>query len=301
MEKEIIKLIERKGPLTGSEIQETLGGDSIVLWQTCQRSTNLKIRNVGTHYLRLDPRIRGFARLSPSIWREFLTYSVVGIAEDPIAIERKAKEVLFNVEQVSKAKLELAYRVVAGISGHIESLSPSDYQVCFIIAGDIVHNMAHDVLRPEKSTRRLVSGSDIDLVVIADDQAPDDLMKRLDDAIFQEKYSLLMTPHVNEEIDYIVKKLERVREQVRFETFKQMVACKILHEGTLLYGSEVLFNAVKNILRQTGVSDKLNDLERQAKTFRRDVEAYLLRESPERIRGEMLDLFYPSEESEEFE
>jgi hypothetical protein len=110
-----------------------------------------------------------------------------------------------------------------------------------------------------------------------------------------------MTPHVNEEIDYIVKKLERVREQVRFETFKQMVACKILHEGTLLYGSEVLFNGVKRILRQTGVSDKLSDLGRQAKTFRRDVEAYLLRESPERIRGEMLDLFYPSEESEEFE
>ena len=301
MEKEIIKLIEHKGPLTGSEIWETFGGDGIILWQICKGSKNLAIRAVGTRYLRLDRRVEGFARLSPSIWREFLTYSVVGISGDPNPLESRAMELTSHIEAVSRAKLKLAYHVVSGLTGQIESLFLLDHRLCFIIAGDIVYNMAHDVPRPERSTGKLVKGSDIDLVVIADDQTPDDLMKRLDDAIYQEKYRLLISPHVKEEVDYIVKKVVRVKEQIKFETFKHMVACKILHEGTLLHGSEDLFRDVKAMLLQTGVADKINDLEKRAKIFRRDAEEYLLREAPEKIRDETLFLFHPSEESEEFE
>jgi hypothetical protein len=301
MEKEIIKLIKHKGPLTGSEMWETFGGDGITLWQICKGSKNLAIRTVGTRYLRLDRRVDGFARLSPSIWREFLTYSVVGISGDSNPLKSMAMELTSHFEAVSRAKLELAYHLVSGLTGQIESLFLLDHRLCFIIAGDIVYNMAHDVPRPERSTGKLVKGSDIDLVVIADDQTPDDLMKRLDDAIYQEKYRLLISPHVKEEVDYIVKKVVRVGEQIRFETFKHMVACKILHEGTLLYGSEDLFRDVKAMLLQTGVADKLNELEKRARIFRRNAEEYLLREAPEKIRNETLHLFYPSEESEEFE
>ena len=301
MEKEIIKLIEHKGPLTGSEIWETFGGDGIILWQICKGSKNLAIRAVGTRYLRLDRRVEGFARLSPSIWREFLTYSVVGISGDPNPLESRAMELTSHIEAVSRAKLKLAYHVVSGLTGQIESLFLLEHRLCFIIAGDIVYNMAHDVPRPERSTGKLVKGSDIDLIVIADDQTPDDLMKRLDDAIYQEKYRLLISPHVKEEVDYIVKKVVRVKEQIKFETFKHMVACKILHEGTLLHGSEDLFRDVKAMLLQTGVAEKINDLEKLAKIFRRDAEEYLLREAPEKIRDETLFLFHPSEESEEFE
>jgi hypothetical protein len=58
----------------------------------------------------------------------------------------------------------------------------------------------------------------MDLVVVVDDQFPKASMERMDEAIYKEKYRLLITPHLREEIDYIVKKLERVREQVRFDT-----------------------------------------------------------------------------------
>ena len=301
MEKQIIKLIEQKGPLTGLEVWGTIGGDGIILWQACKGSKNLVIRTVGTRYLRLDRRVEGFARLSPSIWREFLTYSVVGIPGDPNVLEQRATELVSHIEAVSKAKSELAYHVVSGIANQLESLFYLDHQLCFIIAGDIVYNMAHDFPRPERSTGKLVKGSDMDLVVITDDQIPDDLIKRLDDTIYQEKYKLLITPHVKEELDYIVKKLERVREQVRFDTFKHMVACKILHEGTLLYGSEDLFSCVKIMLFQAGIEGKLNDLEKQAMVFRKETEEYLLSKTPEKIRDEALYLFYPTEETEEFE
>ena len=301
MEKEIIHLIENSGPLTGSEILESIGGDGLSLWRTCRLSDRLAVRTIGTRYLRLDRTVEGFARLSPSILREFLTYSVVGIQKNSDLIEEKAEGLLLHIEEVSRAKVELAYRVVFSIASRFESEWGLKNEICFIIGGDIVYNMAHDVPRPERSTGKLVTGSDMDIVVIVDDGFPDDLIKRLDDAIYREKYRLLMAPHLKEEIDYIIKKLARVGEQVRFETFKHMVACKILQEGTLLYGSEHLFNTVKDMLKAHGITNKLRDLEERARIFRRDAEEYLVRADTEEIKDEKSSLFYPTEESEEFE
>ena len=301
MEREIIDLLDERGPLTGSEILESTGGDGLLLWRTCKLSKSLNIRTIGMRYLRLDRRIEGFARLSPSILREFLTYSVIGHARDESALFQKANEVGSHVEAVSRAKSEVAYSVVSSLVGKLESELPIHNQVCFIIAGDIVYNMAHDVPRPERSTGKLVKGSDMDLVVVVDDQFPKASMERMDEAIYKEKYRLLITPHLREEIDYIVKKLERVREQVRFDTFKHMVACKLLQEGTLLYGSEEVFHTLKTMLRDHGVTQKLRELESKARIFRKEAEDYLLTENPQKIREESLNLFYPTEESEEFD
>lgn len=301
MEEEVIALIQEKGPLTGSEILEATDGDGLILWRTCRLSKNLDVRTIGTRYLRLDRRVDGLARLSPSILREFLTYSVVGFYRDHSSLIHRAKEISSRIEAVSRAKAELVYNAVAGLVNRFENELLVSDQACFIIAGDIVYTMAHDVPRPERSTGKLVKGSDMDLVVIVGDLFPKKLMKRLDEAIYQEKYRLLIAPHLREEIDYIVKDLDRVREQVKFETFKHMVACKLFKEGTLLYGSERVFNMVKNMLRECGIIQKLNDLEERAKKFRKMAEEYLLQEDPRKIKEESLYLFYPTEESEEFE
>jgi hypothetical protein len=301
MEKEIIGLVKERGPLTGSEILESTGGDGLLLWRTCKLSKILNIRTVGVRYLRLDRRIEGLARLSPSILREFLTYSVIGVSQDEAALNQKTNEVASHIEAVSRAKSEVAYSVVSSLVGKLESEIPIYNQVCFIIAGDIVYNMAHDVPRPERSTGKLVKGSDMDLVVVVDDQFPKASIDRLDEAIYQEKYRLLITPHLREEIDYIVKNLDRVREQLRFDTFKHMVACKLLQEGTLLFGSEEVFHRLKSMLRDYAVIQKLEKLEKKARVFRKEAEDYLLREDPRKIREESLNLFYPSDESEEFE
>ena len=301
MEQDIVSLIEENGPMSGSEIWEQIGGDGLTLWRTCKLSERLKIQVVGTQYLRLDRRVDGYARLSPSILREFLTYSVIGSIHDLEPIKKKAHALSCHTEEVSKAKLELAYRLVSGFVDRLGTELVSDNEICFIIAGDIVYNMAHDVPRPERSSGKLVNGSDIDLVVVVDDRFPDEYMKRLDSTIYQEKYQILMAPHIREEIDYIVKRLSRVREQVQFDSFRRMVACKILQEGTLLFGSEHLFGQIKAMLRDYGVVDRLNALERRARAFRKEAEKYLLQEPLKKIQEEKIYLFYPAEESEEFE
>ena len=171
-------------------------------------------RTIGRRYLRLDRRVAGYARLSPSVWREFLTYTVVGRREDWEGIEKRAQALIAHTESVSRKKSELAYRVVSALGGRLEALIGGPLEGCFLIAGDIVHNMAHDVPRPERSTGKMVRGSDLDLVVVLADGVPDRLRERLDDAIFQEKHRLLITPHLREEIDYVELQLTTDHQKV---------------------------------------------------------------------------------------
>ncbi len=301
MEQKIIRLIEEKGPLTGSEILDNLREMNFLLWRTCCLSANLQVRILGTRYLRLDQRVDGYARLSPSILREFMTYSVVGVAGARQAIEERAERIVHHIREVSKAKLALAHAIVAGIQSRLADRWPQDGRVCFIIAGDIVYDMAHDVPRPEVSTGELVNGSDIDLVAVADNQVSSDFLRDLDQVIYQEKYRTLISPSVREELDYIVKKMERIEEQLGFDTFKRMIACKILQEGALLFGSRSLFEEIKTRLVDSGATAKLDEMESQARVFRRKAEDHLLHNDPTRIIREDLHLFYTSEEREEFE
>ena len=301
LENKIIRLIEERGPLTGSELLDATGEEGLAMWKTCRLSTNLLVQTVGTRYLRLDRRVEGYARLSPSILREFLTYSVIGHAVDPSAVAGRARAILSQIEEVSRAKSFLAYNAVSAVGSRLIHETNLDEHACFILGGDIVYNMAHDVPRPERSTGKLVRGSDMDLVVIVDECFSPEAMARLDEVIYQEKYRLFMTPHIREEIDYIVKDLQRVLEQLKFDTFKHMVACKILEEGAFLFGSEMIFERLKSLLREHGVMDRLRAMEREAQLFRMQAEEYLLNEDTEKIKESETYLFYPAEESEEFE
>jgi hypothetical protein len=299
MEQKIVRLIKEKGPLTGSEIHDNLREMNFPLWRICCLSKNLRRHILGTRYLRLDQRVDGYARLSPSILREFMTYTVVGVAQAEQAIEQKAGRIVRHIQEVSKAKLALAHSIVAGLQNKLADRWPQEGRVCFIIAGDIVYDMAHDVPRPEVSTGELVNGSDIDLVVIADDQVGNDFLQELDQAIYREKYRTLISPSVREELDYVVKKMERFKEQLCFDTFKRMVACKILHEGALLFGSRSLFEEIKTMLSHSGVVAKLDEMTSKARILRRQAEEHLLHNDPTRMIKEDRHLFYTSEESEE--
>ena len=301
LEKKILQIIQEKGPFTGSELLEVTGEEGLPLWRACRLSPELLVRTVGTRYLRLDRRVEGYARLSPSILREFLTYSVIGLSEDPRSVALRAQALLSHIEEVSRWKCQLAYDVISALADRFEHGMILDEHACFILAGDIVYSMAHDIPRPERSTGKLVRGSDMDLVVIVDDLFPPEFIGLLDETIYQEKYRLFITPHIREEIDYIVKDFNRVLEQLQFDTFRHMVACKILEEGAFLFGSEAIFEKLKSLLREYGVLEKLRAMEKEAQIFRIRAEELLLRGDLEKIGESGSYLFYPAEESEEFE
>jgi len=101
-------------------------------------------------------------------------------------------------------------------------------RICFIIAGDIVYEMAHAVPRPEISTGIMVRGSDLDIIAIAEDDVPPEALQALDAAILRRKHLLLVQPNYQEEIDYLVKNIAKVRAQLMFDSFQHMIAGKIM-------------------------------------------------------------------------
>lgn len=297
----ITGLIKKKGPSTGFEIVKEIDMDGLLIWKACKTSLQLQVRTLGKRYMRLDRHVEGFARLSPSIFREFLTYSVIGLAGDPEPLKKRCREVIERIHRISRSKLDLARRMVSGIMEEFGEEASGKHQLCFIVAGDIVYDMAHDVRRPERSTGRLVKGSDIDLVVVVDDSLPDASIHRLDDIIYREKYRMLIHPAVNEEVDYKIKRLALIRDQARFEDFKQMVAVKILREGVLVYGSETLFYTVKKIIEENRLPERLDELQRLAELFRTKAEEAILGNTMDKEEIRKQHLFYSAEEFEEFE
>jgi len=302
VEEKIVRLLEDRGPQTGAELREALGEDGFGQWKTCMRSTRLVVRRVGRRYLRLDHKVEGYARLSPSILREFLTYSVVGLAGGTAALDLRTEELAAHARDISAAKLKLAQRVIGDIGSRLlEDERSEELRFCVLLAGDIVYEMGHDAPRPERSTGRMVRGSDLDLVVIMDDQAPDELAQQLDDAIYEQKYRHLINPSIREEIDYVIKPLERLKEQAEFDTFKNMVPCKILDEAVWLYGSRTLFRAAKAVLAERGIPEKLAVMEQAAIQAREQAEKHLLSRDEGNLKGDDLYLFYSAEESDEFD
>ncbi len=147
----------------------------------------------------------------------------------------------------------------------------------------------------------MVKGSDLDLVVITSDDAPEELSRVLDEGIYREKYRHLNNPAFKEEIDYVVKPLERVKEQVGFDTFKHMVSCKILNESVLIYGSEALYSEARALLEERRIPERLLEMEAAAIEARAKAEVRLLEIADAGLAGDELYLFHTSEETEEFE
>ena len=289
------------GPSTGSEIVREMDADVLAVWKTCVKSRELLVRSVGSRYMRLDRHVAGYARLSPSILREFLTYSVVGGKDAADAVNERCRALLERVHEISRRKFDLSRQMAREI---IEQFDPGQQfrdALCFIIAGDIVYNMAHDVPRPEHSTGKLVRGSDIDLVIVVTDDLPDNDIERLDAAVYARKYRMLKDPAVNEEVDYKIKKLRRIGEQCSFDNFKYMVAVKILDEGQFLAGSEEIYKKVKSMLEEGRLPRKLKEYGEGAVSVRKKSEELIKSDSIDEKMIKDMHLFYSTEEYEEFE
>ena len=142
---------------------------------------------------------------------------MVGLADDLPSLEKRTELLAASIRDINANKLRLASRVLDEVVAKITPEEAGADLFAVLVAGDLVFEMAHEAPRPERSTGQMVRGSDIDLVVILDDSAPAALEQRLDETIYQQKYRYLINPSLREEIDYTIKRLALVREQVAFE------------------------------------------------------------------------------------
>ncbi len=293
-------ILTQRGPLTGAELAATTSSTDILqLWRDCH-APGLLLRPTGRRYMRLDSAVDGYARLSPSIRREFLTYTLVGLDSQQAALDSRAAALEKNASDISRQKLDLARESVCMALASLPDEPLLLRNATFMIAGDITYQMAHRVPRPEKSSGRMVRGSDLDIIIVVSDSLPESAARSLDDAIYRQKHYLLTHPDHQEEIDYILKPLAKVRQQLAFDRFEHMVACKILCECQLLYGSPFLFDDLMRLVDASGVRARLDALHAAAVTERRDAERTLLDPAATAASpANPLNLFFTREEGDE--
>jgi hypothetical protein len=296
-ENKIIAILAETGPLTGAQLVEHSGIDVLLLWQICRKIPAIIFETAARRYLRLDRSIQGYARLSPSIRREFLTYTFVGLESQAKALVAKAEALKQETKHISQAKEEMARQTIVSALARLPDIDVIMAKSCFFIAGDVVYEMAHTVPRPEKSTGEMVQGSDLDIIIAVEDDLDPKIIGLMDNAIHKRKHLLLVNDR--EEIDYIIKPISRIREQLEFDIFPSMVAAKILDEGRHLYGNPVVYRKVKNLLTECGIPEKLKSLERQAIASRELAESQLPDINAENECAEYLNLFYTHAEEDE--
>jgi hypothetical protein len=112
-EKEIIDILMETGPMTGAQLVERTGVEVLSLWQACRRAPAVRLEGAGRRFLRLDRNVQGYARLSPSIRREFLTYTFIGLDSQTDALRAKAETFKQETKRISQAKREVAERSIA--------------------------------------------------------------------------------------------------------------------------------------------------------------------------------------------
>ncbi len=295
----ILEALAREGPLTGAELFDATGLERFTLWKTCLDHPDIEWKVVGRRYLRLDRTVEGYGRLSPSIKREFLTYTVLGLKDQSAEVNRRSRSLGEEIRRISREKFLLARVRLRSVVEDVVGSDRCRDGVCFVIAGDIVFDMAHAVPRPEVTTGKMVRGSDLDIVIIARDGIPEADLDVLDKAILREKFHLLTHPTYREEIDYIIKPVSRVERQLKFDTFEHMVACKILDEGKYLLGSRPLFDEVKALVEAAGVPARLRHLEEEALRYRRAGEQKLKASRTEPSLEVLHRYFYTREETPE--
>lgn len=297
----IEQVLAERGPLTGADLHAAVGGELFGLWKMCRGSGKFATQVIGRRYVRLDRTVEGFARLSPSVLREFMTYCVVALAAEQDQLAQAAAKLQRRIAAISQQKLRVAERFTTELLGFAAERGVDQSQFCVLLAGDVVYEMAHDVPRNESSTGGRVDGSDLDLVVLVSDQAPTETVAILDQIISRRKWLYLRNSMVREEIDYVVKSMSKLAEQAQFDTFQNQVACKVFNEARYLAGNRELHEAGRQLLAERGVVDLLADLCAQATERRTAREEWLLSLPGDKPPPASQQHFLTDDEAAEFE
>ncbi|GCC11359.1 hypothetical protein IPdc08_01410 [archaeon] len=279
MEERIVEFLTDRGICLGKDIYSALGEDSFLIWRTCKRSRRIIMKSIAKRYLRLDRKVPGLARLSPAPQREFLTYTVLGL--NKAEVEMRAYELREEIKRISRYKIKLAKKISE------KALEESDDAVreksVFIIGGDVPLIMAHSDPRPERSLGKMVAGSDLDIVVIHENDLDTKAIKKLESVLLDLKYSLLSQPMKKEELDFLIKSMKDVKKQLEFTNFEDKVACKILNEAEVLAGNKEIYVKIRRMIDDYRVKEKIEELEEKGMKYRKITEEILLEtENPDR-------------------
>lgn len=298
----IIDLIRTHGPSPGAKLAEWLDGvPPIDLWRACYASRRIRIRNCARYYLRYDITRENVLRLSPSILRDFLTFSLIYLPEQSVSAVEGGTLLANKFRSISLRKLSRARQALLELDPVLQR-ELNDHCVVFL-SGDIAYFLAHDTRRVHPTLNVPINGSDIDIVIVTNNQADPDKIKAIGDALLKIKHLYLLMPKVREELDFIVKPFDKMIDQLVYGDIHQKIASKILYESYFLMGRVDIYEALMRHLELRGTRAKIEADFETALGQRKDTIRKILALSPEESvkDPEVASLFFVSQERLEFQ
>ena len=299
IESRFLQVLKVKGPLVGKELATELSDVPVLaLWQACFRSKSLLISHFASYYLRYDITRADQVRLSPSILRDFLSFTLFGLpGQREQMIERQGS--LSNMHrEISREKIALAQAVMKSV--FLKLTREIRSQLCAFIAGDLAYFLAHNEPREHAASGEMVKGSDVDIVIILSDDLPDGVQQTIDAEMLRLKSIYLRHPAHRQEIDFITKRQSVMERQFGYGDIHDKIASKIAYESMFLGGSLTMYMEVRGAMSRLGV-DKLIEADfDHALKDRKHAMRVLLNVDTATIDDETRSLFYFSQERVEF-
>lgn len=143
MTSSIESALREAGPQSGAWLAERFPETHpIALWRTCYSSSRIQIQNCARYYLRYDVTRDNMLRLSPSILRDFLTFSLIYLPEQGVAVVEAGTRLSNRFRRISLRKLSLAREAVLRLPDELQAEINANYVV--FLSGDIAYFLAHD-------------------------------------------------------------------------------------------------------------------------------------------------------------
>lgn len=298
----IIELIRENGPSSGVQLSEWLEGiPPINLWRACYVSRQIRIRNCARYYLRYDITRDNVLRLSPSILRDFLTFSLIYLPEQAVTAVEGGTLLANKFRSISLRKLSRARQALLELDAELQR-ELNDHCVVFL-SGDIAYFLAHDTRRQHATLDVPVNGSDIDIVIVTNNEADPVKIKAIEDGLLKIKRLFLLMPQVREELDFIVKPFDKMLDQLAYGDIHQKIASKILYESYFLMGRVDIYESLMRHLELRGTRAKIEADFETALTERKNTISTILALKPEESvkDREVASLFFASQERLEFQ
>ena len=299
IEARAIRIIEEKGPQIGKELAEAMPDVPVLaLWQACNRSSVFLVSHFASYYLRYDITREDQVRLSPSILRDFMSFTLFGLpGQREAMIERQGT--LSNMHrEISREKISVAQLVMKQLFISLGREVRS--QLCAFIAGDLAYFLAHNEPREHAASGEMVKGSDIDIVIILSESLPDEIKTRIDAEMTALKSMYLRHPQYRHEIDFICKRKSVMERQFQYTDIHDKIASKIAYESMFLGGSLTLYMEVRDAMTRTGVDRLIEEDFDHALKDRKNAMRKLLSAPADTLDDETRSLFYFSQERVEF-
>lgn len=298
-EREVVATIREHGPMLGKELAEKLPSRNYLqLWQACFKSQDILISHFSRYYLRYDITREDSIRLSPSILRDFLSFTLFSLNDQREQVIDRQVMLSNHHRQVSMQKMRIARSILRQI---MRKIPPEmHHEMAAFIAGDIAYFLAHREPREVTAIGEMVNGSDIDIIIVHDG-LPEDILELIDREMMSYKVYYLRHPDYREEVDYICKSKTTMFGQLAYQTIDHKIASKIAYEAIFLAGSVELFAEIKNQVEASGTQDLIERDFLHGLEDRKQAMHALLRVDSSQIDANTESLFFFSQERVEFQ